>query len=313
MIKIYKNSPKTTTLEVKTKITKGSWINVINPSPEEVEELSKKLEIDTEFLNYVLDEDEMPRTDTGKDKKLVVVDIPVTKKKRGNVLITTTPLTIMLVRQDYIVTFSKNTDLLEVLVQEGKLEIETKKQTRFIIEILYKVATEYLKCLKTVNLELEKCEEVLFQATKNKDLEHLLTIEKSLVYITTSLHANKAVLEKIMKSTVGEYYEEDRALLEDAIIENDQAIEIAHLYREILSSTTDSFATIISNNLNNVMKFLAGITIVISIPTMVASFFGMNIPLGGFTENPYSFVLLMLISALLSGIVAIILKKKNML
>ena len=170
-----------------------------------------------------------------------------------------------------------------------------------------------MQYLKRVNEEIEKCEDLLFQSTRNKDLEKLVTLEKSLVYIMTSLHRNKAVLDKILKNTAIEFYEEDRALLEDAIIENEQALEIAHLYREILSSTTDSFATIISNNLNGVMKFLAGITIVISIPTMVASFFGMNVPLGELSKNPYSFFLLLLLSLILSGIVAIILRKKNML
>lgn len=313
MIKVYQSSLETEKLEVVKTIVPGTWINVIDPTIEEVEELSKKVSIDTEFINYILDEDEVPRTDVGKDKRLIIVDVPTKKKIRNHSFITTKPLTIMIVRDEYIITFSKGENLLEQLLEEGKLEVCTTKKSRFTIEILYKVATEYLKYLKNVNQEIEKCESLLFQSTKNKDLERLLTIEKSLVYIMTSLHSNKAVLDKIMKNTTIDFYEEDRALLEDAIIENEQALEIAHLYREILSSTTDSFATIISNNLNTVMKFLAGITIVISIPTMVASFFGMNIPLGDFSNNPYSFLVLLVISLVLSGIVAIILRKKNML
>lgn len=313
MIKIYQSTLEDSSLQVIDAITPGTWINVTDPTVEEVEELSKQVQIDTEFLNYILDEDEIPRTDTGKDKHLVVIDVPTKKRIRNHVLVTTTPLTIMTVRDEYIITFSKGTNILEQLVEEKKLEIDTRKRSRFIIEVLYKVATEYLQYLKRVNEEIEKCEDLLFQSTRNKDLEKLVTLEKSLVYIMTSLHRNKAVLDKILKNTAIEFYEEDRALLEDAIIENEQALEIAHLYREILSSTTDSFATIISNNLNGVMKFLAGITIVISIPTMVASFFGMNVPLGELSKNPYSFFLLLLLSLILSGIVAIILRKKNML
>ncbi len=313
MIKIYQSTLEDSSLQVIDAITPGTWINVTDPTIEEVEELSLKVQIDTEFLNYILDEDEIPRTDTGKDKHLVVIDVPTKKRIRNHTLVTTTPLTIMTVRDEYILTFSKGTNILEQLVEEKKLEIDTRKRSRFIIEVLYKVATEYLQYLKRVNEEIEKCEDLLFQSTRNKDLEKLVTLEKSLVYIMTSLHRNKAVLDKILKNTAIEFYEEDRALLEDAIIENEQALEIAHLYREILSSTTDSFATIISNNLNGVMKFLAGITIVISIPTMVASFFGMNVPLGELSKNPYSFFLLLLLSLILSGIVAIILRKKNML
>ena len=153
----------------------------------------------------------------------------------------------------------------------------------------------------------------MMQATNNQDLANLLSIEKSLVYITTSLKSNEIVLEKILKGNVIGFYEEDQELLEDAIVENKQCIEMANLYREILSSMTDSFATIISNNLNTIMKFLAGITIVFSIPTMVASFMGMNVSMGSFGTFPYSFLILIIISLLLSLLVAWILKKKNML
>ena len=150
-------------------------------------------------------------------------------------------------------------------------------------------------------------------ATKNEELLNLLALENSLTYIITALKSNGVVLDKILKGNVIELFVEDEDLLEDAIIENNQAIEMSELYRGILSSTTDTVATIISNNLNTIMKFLAGITIVISIPTMVASFMGMNVDLGVFAKNPFAFVLLILISLLLSILVALLLKKKNML
>ena len=134
-----------------------------------------------------------------------------------------------------------------------------------------------------------------------------------MVYFSTSLKANDVVLEKLSKGNVIPMYEEDRDLMEDAMIENKQAIEMANIYREILTSMTDTYATIISNNLNDVMKFLAGITIVFSIPTMVASFIGMNVPLGKMGASSYSFILLIIFSFVLSIIIAIILKKKNML
>lgn len=129
----------------------------------------------------------------------------------------------------------------------------------------------------------------LLNATNNKDLINMLSIEKKPIYITTSLKSNEIVLEKILKGNFIDFYEEDRDLLEDAITENRRCMEMADLYREILSSMTDSYATIISNNLNNMMKFLAGITIVFSIPTMVASFMGMNVPLGDMATHPYAF------------------------
>ena len=167
--------------------------------------------------------------------------------------------------------------------------------------------------LREIDNKIEVAESNILNATKNQELLNLLSIENSLTYIITALKSNGVVLDKILKGNVIELYEEDEDLLEDAIIENNQAVEMADLYRGILSSTTDTVATIISNNLNTIMKFLAGITIVFSIPTMVASFMGMNVTFGKFADNPFAFVLLLLLSLFLSLIVALILKKKNML
>lgn len=313
MIKIYNTKIDNPNLEQTNQIIPGVWIDITEPTPEEIEELSKKIDMDTEFINYVLDDEEQPRVDKGKDKKLIIIDVPIQKEKHGRPIIKTTPLAILIIRDDYIITISKENEILNIFKENKVKEFYTFKKSRFTIQILYYVATSYLKHLKVINEEIEKCEENMFQATKNKDLSKLLAIEKSLVYLVTSLQSNRVVLEKIMKGTVIDFYEQDREILEDAIIENDQAIDMAHLYREILTSTTDSFATIISNNLNTIMKFLAGITIVISIPTMVASFMGMNVPLGFLENNPYSFLILIIISIVASIIVAIILKKKNML
>jgi len=313
MIKIYCSDIETAELKEVDEIIPGVWIDITNPTAEEVEDLSQKINMDTEFIHYILDDEEQPRTDSGKEKQLIIIDVPIKKIKHRQTVIKTIPLAILIIRDDYIITISKENDALADFKENKVKDFYTYKKSRFVIQILYRVATSYLRYLKVINEEIEKCEEKMFQATKNKDLEILLTIEKSLVYLVTSLQSNRAVLEKIIKGSVVDFYEEDRELLEDAIIENDQAMETAHLYREILSSTTDSFATIISNNLNTIMKFLAGITIVISIPTMVASFLGMNVPLGPFTNNPYAFLILILISLIASIIVAIILHKKNML
>ena len=160
---------------------------------------------------------------------------------------------------------------------------------------------------------MEEKEKVLKKSTENKDLIDLLEIEKTLVYFITSLKANDAVLEKISKGTILPLYEGDLDLLEDAIIENKQAIEMSTIYRDILSSITEAYATIVSNNLNYIMKFLAGATIVLSIPTMISSFLGMNVPLGSLSSENNAFALTIIIAALLSIIIAIILKKKNML
>ena len=192
-------------------------------------------------------------------------------------------------------------------------DFRTAKKTRFLIQILLKSASSYLKALKEVNNDIEAKEKVLKKSTENKDLVELLETEKTLVYFITSLKANDAVLEKLSKGIVLPLYEGDLDLLEDAIIENKQAIEMAGIYRDILSSITDTYATIISNNLNIAMKFLAAATIVLSIPTMISSFLGMNVPLGAIGKVSNAFIIIILLAVIVSLIVALLLKRKNML
>ena len=152
------------------------------------------------------------------------------------------------------------------------------------------------------------------RSTRNSELIELLELEKSLVYFTTSLRSNEVVLEKLLKIERIKQYPEDEELLEDVIIENKQAIEMANIYSGILSGTMDAFASVISNNLNIVMKYLALVTIIMSIPTMVASFYGMNVNSGGmpFADSPYGFFIVIGFSFVLSVIVAVILIKKNL-
>lgn len=313
-MKVYATDEKTGELTTISKFRPGCWIDLVNPSEAEIEQLVQELGIEKNFIYYLLDEEEQPRVEISENQKLIFIDVPVEIKKKRHTVVQTVPLAILLVREEYLITVSLHeTIVLQDFLHGRVREFYTAKKSRFLIQILYRVAVSYQKYLKTVNEEIEKTEAAMFQATKNQDLEKLLTIEKSLVYIMTSLRSNEVVLEKIMRGNIVRLYEEDSDLLEDTIIENQQSLDMASLYREILGSMTDSFATIISNNLNGIMKFLAGITIVISIPTMVASFMGMNVPLGIFQTNPYAFWALILISLICSVVVAVILKKKNML
>ena len=182
-----------------------------------------------------------------------------------------------------------------------------------MILILLRTALAYLKALKKVNKAIEQKEEVLKKSTQNKDLVDILEIEKTLVYFITSLKANDLVLEKLSKGTILPLYEGDLDLLEDAAIETKQAIEMSGIYRDILNQISDTYETIVSNNMNTAMKFLAGATIVMSIPTVISSFLGMNIPLGDITKYQHAFPLVIGISLVIALIVALILKKKDML
>jgi magnesium transporter len=187
-------------------------------------------------------------------------------------------------------------------------------KTRFVLQILYRNASLFLQYLRSVDRQSEMVERQLHGSTRNRELIELLELEKSLVYFTTSLRANEVVLEKLLKNENIKKYPEDTELLEDVIVENRQAIEMANIYSGILSGMMDAFASVISNNLNIVMKFLAIVTIVLSVPTMIFSAYGMNVSDAGmpFASSPYGFILIILISIILSVVVALYFTKKNM-
>ena len=170
----------------------------------------------------------------------------------------------------------------------------------------------FLYLLKKLNKETEIAENVLKNSMKNKELLKLLSLEKGLVYFTTSLKSNEVVMEKTMRGNLIKLYDEDEDILEDAIIENKQAIEMANIYRDILTGTMDAYASIISNNLNGVMKYLTSITIILAIPTMIASYWGMNVPVP-LQENPFGFIAIVCGSILIGVIATLWLKRKGML
>lgn len=314
MLKIYNTDVNTNIFSKVDKFEIGCWVNLVNPTEAEIDEVSNTLGVKKSFIMSIIDDDEKPRIDEEDGCKMLLLDVPVYEKKNGMEAIVTLPLGIIIVRNDYIITVClQKYNIIDEFVRGKVKGFSTYKKSRFVIQMIYRVALLYLKTLRDIDKKIEFAESQILNATKNEELLNLLALENSLTYIITALKSNGVVLDKILKGNLIELFDEDHDLLEDAIIENNQAIEMAELYRGILSSTTDTVATIISNNLNTIMKFLAGITIVFSIPTMVASFMGMNVYLGKLAENPFAFILLILISVILSFVVAIILKRKNML
>ena len=313
MINIYTNDTSGKLKELK-KLEKDCWIDLINPSNEEIIDVSKKTNTDIDLLMKLTDDEELPRIEIGENATLIVVDTPYITDTKYKHKYNTDPLGIIINNNGYFIKISlKKQSLFNDFKNNKVKNFDIKKKTKFVIQILLKTSAIYQKELTSINDYINKKEKTLYKSTDNKELIDLLNIEKTLVYFSTSLKANDVVLEKLSKGNIITMYEEDNNLMEDAMIENKQAIEMANIYREILTSMTDTYATIISNNLNDVMKFLAGITIVFSIPTMVASFIGMNVPLGSIGTSNISFILIIIISFILSIIIAIILKKKNML
>ena len=298
MLEMYRTELETNVTEKTAKYEKGNWINMISPTEEEINDVCNNLKIKEDFIRYALDYEEKARIDIEEDDDtiLFIIDIPIRERERD----------------DYIITVSlKKNEIMQSMCNNTK-NIITYKKSRFLLQILYKNSSMYLNLLKKINKETEVAESTLKNSMKNKALLKLLNLEKSLVYFTTSLKSNELVMEKTMRGKIIKLYEEDEDILEDSIIENKQAIEMAKIYSDILNGTMDAYASIISNNLNGVMKFLTSITIILSIPTMIASFWGMNVPVP-FQDNPYGFPILIGISIIVSIIATLWLNKREML
>ena len=292
----------------------GGWIALTNPTAAEILEVSARYEIDIDDLKASLDEEERSRIEVEDTYTLILVDIPIIEERNEKDWYGTIPMGIIM-REDIMITVClMETPILTAFMEGRVRNFNTYWKTRFILQILYKNASWYLHYLRIIDKKSEEVETRLNKSSKNEELIEVLELEKSLVYFTTSLRSNEVVLEKLLRSEKIKKYPEDEELLEDVIIENKQAIEMANIYSGILSGTRDAFASIISNNQNTMMKFLASVTIVMSIPTIVASFYGMNVNLSGmpFVGSPYGFGGVVLFSFVVSLIVVWILFRANM-
>ena len=313
MLKIFKSSLDSTLME-ENSFERNSWIDLVNPTKEEIQKVSEACKINTSIILQVLVEKELPRVKKFDGGVLIVIDVPYMKDKSIRNKYVTYPLGIILCDSDYILTVSLVEHIFLNKFKQNKVEnFDVSKRSRFLMQIFFNSSSAYLYTLDVLDMDIKRVEKSSYHSTNNKQMLNFLNIQKSLVYFITSLRANSTVLEKLQKENVIPMSKDEKILLEDAVIENKQCIESSLIFREILSSTIDAYGTIISNNLNVIMKFLTGITIVFSVPTMIASFLGMNVPLGSIGESGLSFILICVISFIVSFILACWLKKKNML
>ncbi len=314
MLKIYNTDIQTGNLEEIKEFQKGSWINLVNPSEAEIKKVCENVKIEEDFIRDALDFEEKARIDEEEDDNtiLFVVDVPIIEKHEENEMYTTMPLGMIVVRDDFFITVSlRKNRVIEDFEKRKIKNFQTYKKSRFIFQILYLNSSYYLTHLKQINKETEIAEYILKNSMRNKELLKLLNLEKSLVYFTTSLKSNELVMEKTMRGKIIKLYDDDEDILEDAIKENRQAIEMAKIYSDILNGTMDAYASIISNNLNSVMKTLTSITIVLAVPTMISSFWGMNVKLP-FENNPLGFVIMILFAVITTLLVTWWLKKRDM-
>lgn len=312
MIRIFKTEDGA--MHEKEEMQPGCWIALTNPTASEIIDIADTYQIAPDHLRAPLDEEERSRIEVEDEYTLILVDIPSIEERNGKDWFVTIPLAIITTKDVLITVCLEETPVLTSFMDGRVRDFHTFMKTRFILQILYKNATQFLQYLRIIDKKSEVIERKLHQSQKNEELIELLELEKSLVYFTTSLRSNEVVLEKLLRIEKIKKYPEDTDLLEDVIVENKQAIEMANIYSGILSGTMDAFASVISNNLNIVMKFLATVTIVLSIPTMIASFYGMNVNSHGmpFADSPYGFAIVLGLTLLLSLFVAYIFNKKDL-
>ena len=315
MLKIYISHLETNQFEEIQEPKVGSWINMINPTEEEINYICEKINIKPDFIKYSLDYEEKARIDMEDNDGtiLFVIDTPIIEKNDKSEIYTTMPLGIIFVRDEYFITVSLNNNMIIDSFENMRIKnFSTYKKSRFLLQIMYTNSGQFLKYLNHINKETEVTENNLKDSMKNKELIKLLSLEKSLVYFSTSLKSNELVMEKTMNGKIIKLYDEDEDILEDAIIENRQAIEMCKIYTDILSNTMDAYASIISNNVNGIMKILTSITIILTIPTLIASLWGMNVPVP-MQSNPLGFTIIVVASIIIAFITMWWFRKRNML
>lgn len=313
MVDIYITDPKTRNFNKIEKPVKGCWINIVAPTYNEIRKISRSVRIKEHLLRYPLDIAEKAHIDVEDDAILIIVDSPATEMKDDQKVYTTMPLGMIIVRDEILITISQvRINSVYKVLSENKFGVETDKKSRFTFQILYSIAQDYIRYLTYINRDLDKFENQMLKTMNNKELLKMMTFQKTMVYFNASVKGNQVVLEKLNKGKIIPLYDEDEDILEDTLIENRQAIEMIQTYSEILNGIVDMFGTIVSNSLNTVMKWLTAITLVISIPTMIASFLGMNVQFP-FDTSTVGFYWVIICSIIVTLIITFILKKKDLL
>ena len=306
MLTIYKTTEQG--LEQLESMANGTWVKAVDPTPDEIERLVN-WGVDIDYINYSLDLDEMPRIERDDDYTFILLRIPH-RQPESDIPYTTIPLGIM-IRGNTIVTICRyDKEMFKVLANGKYRMMKTGKRYRFTLYIFLETAVRYLTHLREINRMTELVEDQLQKSTRNRELLELFKYQKSLTYFATALRANEVMMERVQRMQIFNYYEEDQDLLEDVLTENQQAIQMTNISTEILSSMMDAFASIISNNLNVVMKALAALTIILNLPSIVAAFYGMNVKLPG-EDHPLAFLTVFGIAIGLTAIATFIFYKRD--
>jgi magnesium transporter len=314
MIKILKteDNKKLSKLSISEAVS-GSWFSLIAPNEEEIKQVSLVLGLDEDFLLNSLDLDERSRIEIEDGNILIITNLPIMTEDG---CFDTLPMGIIYTPTSIITVCSRDNNILSSFNEATAYSFDTRNKTEFMLKILFRSVKFYLKYLDIINRTTDNIETELQKATNNKALFQLMEIQKTLVYFSTALKDNDIVLQKIMRMTnsASSYLkntEEDIDMLEDVIIDTRQAIEMVDMHRMILEAMMEGFASIINNNLNQVMKFLAAITIIMSIPTMIGGLWGMNVPVP-YGSHPFGFIIVVALAIITSIVVVLYFRKKGM-
>lgn len=299
MIKMYRRENGGELVESEA-FAKDCWINVHNPEQKEIEELSRTFGIPQDFLTDALDLDERARIEVENGKTLIIIRIPVHYDTNLEIPYNTLPLGIILLDDAILTICALKSPTLQEFLDGRVKDFSTARRSRFVVQIFGRTVMQYLRYLKHINAFTAILEKELRKNMKNEELFKLLNIVKGLVYFTTSLKTNDLAMERFRRLDPLRMSPEEKDLIEDILIDNRQAQEMAQIYSSILSGMMDAFASLINNNVSEVMKILTLVTIIIMLPNLVASIYGMNVPLP-FQDRPYAFIVVVGISTLLAG------------
>ena len=313
MVKYYKTDDKK--IHEENDIVDGVWIDMCNPTISEGEEIASKLDIDVSDLLAALDEEESSRIELEDGYTLILVDIPAVEIRHDKQAYTTIPLGIILTSNTIITVCTEETPILQAFINGRVKEFSTKKKLRFVYQILFRISSFYQTNLRIIDKKRTEIEERIDDKTEDADLIDLHALESILVYFATSLRANSVVLDRLTRYKRLEQYPEDKDLLGDVIVENQQAIEMTTIYRDIINGTRDLMSSVIDNRLNNVMKTLTSKTLVMGIPTLISGVYGMNVDSRWvpFASVPYGFGIICIMILFLCLILLLILRKKRFL
>lgn len=303
-------------LQEQSEITDGVWINMVSPNLWESREIADHFQIDIADLRASLDEEESARVVLEDGYTLILIDIPIEEEGKHGKSYTTIPLGILIVPQGLITVCNDENMVLSWFKTHYVKEFSTKKRMRFVYQILYRTAYVYQVFLHVIDKKRKEIEDsATTKEMEDSDLLNLHELESTLVYFATSLGANKVVLDRLTRYKRLEQYPEDREILDDTIIENSQAMEMTNIYQNIIHGTRDLLTTIINNRLNNVMKFLTSITLVMAIPTIISGLYGMNVNGVGMplAQEINGFGMICVLTTVVCVIALIILKRRKML